>query len=178
MIEAAEEKKIKDPTKTPNDDELRKISEKPLHTAVHKELKEVMEILTRGEALEEKRIAAEKAQTAATHAEDVERAKEEGRKEAAVQADENLRLLLSFLRNVSVRRAMAANRQIRDSADDAFEAALGMVYGVNEDGFTAFAACQMLFNGVDEPVKDSSATCMYFGVSSSVYNSDSPKAMN
>lgn len=136
----------------------------------------------RGEALEEKRIAAEKAQIAAAHFEDVEKAKEEGRKEAAAQADENLRLLLSFLRNVSLRRALAANGQTRDPAErDAFEAALGMiygvneVYGVNEDGF---AACQKLFNGVDEPVKDSSETCMYFDFSFSVYNSGSPKVVN
>ena len=161
MIEAAEER-IKDPTKTLNDDERRKISEKPIHTAVYKELKDVQDLLLRGEALEEKRIAREKAQIAAAHAEDVERAKEEGRKEAAAQADENLRLLLSFLKSISLRRNLTKG-QVRDPEGDAFEAALVMVYGLNEDD--GFAACQKLFNGVDEVVKESSATCMCFGVS-------------
>lgn len=168
-IEDSEEK-IKDlpegekaTTKLLNADERRKISEKPIHLAVNKEQKEILEILARAEAVEEKRIASEKAQVVAAHAEELERtkneAREEGRKEAAAQAHENLRLLLSFLRNVSLRRSWSANGQVLDPSEEkAFEAALVMVYDGSEN---AINACEKLFQGVDEPVKEGSASCEF-----------------
>ena len=91
------------------------------------------------------------------------RSKEEGRKEAAAQADEDLQLLLSFLRNVSVRRSWAANGQVLDPSEEkAFEAALVAVY---EGTDNALAACHKLFSGLDEPVKEGAATCKFFSVS-------------
>lgn len=161
MIEASEEK-VKDlpegewSTKI-NSDEHRKISEKPTHLAVHKEQKDILEILIQSEAIQEKLIETEKAQTAATHARELEKAREEGCKEASAQADENLRLLLSFLRNVSIRRAQASGGQAQNPTEEkAFETGLHLVYEGTDNSLTA---CHKLFNGVDEPVKEDSATC-------------------
>jgi len=170
LIEGSEEK-IKDLTEEEkaiklNADERRKISEKPVHLAVHKELKDVMDILIKHDAMEEKRITSEKAQVAAAHAAELEKAivkaKEEGRKEATDKADEDLQLLLSFLRNVSLRRSWAANGQVLDPSEEkAFEAALIAVY---EGTDNALAACNKLFSGLDEPVKEGATTCKSFPV--------------
>ncbi|KAF8426682.1 hypothetical protein EV426DRAFT_445656 [Tirmania nivea] len=166
FIEGSEEK-VKDLTEEEkatttklNADERRKMSEKPIHLAVHKELKEIMEVLMKHDAIEEKRIASEKAQVSAAHAAELEKAivnaKEEGHKEATAQADENLQLLLSFLRNVSLRRSWAANGQVLDPSEEkAFEAALIAVY---EGTDNALAACHKLFSGLDEPVKEGAAS--------------------
>ncbi|KAI5800234.1 hypothetical protein DFH27DRAFT_73914 [Peziza echinospora] len=161
LIEASEEK-IKDlsdeekaTTKLINADERRKISEKPIHLAVLKELTDVLEFVTRAEAAEEKRFSNEKAQLAAAHAEQLKEAKEEGRKEAEAQADENLRLLLAFLRTVSVRRVAMSSHPLDPADNQAFEAALIAVYEGSEKGFTA---CQNLFSGLEEPVKESGST--------------------
>lgn len=166
LIESSEEK-VKDlpeeekaTTIKLNADERRKISEKPIHLAVHKELKDVVDILTKYEVAEEKRIASGKAQVAAAHAVElekaVEKAKEEGRKEVTVKAGEDLQLLLSFLRNVSLRRSWAANGQVLDPSEEkAFEAALIAVY---EGTDNALAACHKLFSGLDEPVKEGATT--------------------
>ncbi|RPB26265.1 hypothetical protein L211DRAFT_847414 [Terfezia boudieri ATCC MYA-4762] len=166
LIEGSEEK-IKDLTEEEkattiklNLDERRKISEKPIHLAVYKELKDIMDILIKHDATEEKRITSEKAQVAAAHAVELEKAiveaKEEGRKEAAAKADEDLQLLLSFLRNVSLRRSWAASGQVLDPLEEkAFETALIAVYEGTEN---ALAACHKLFSGLDEPVKEGAAT--------------------
>lgn len=90
------------------------------------------------------------------------KAKEEGHKEATVQAGEDLRLLLSFLRNVSLRRSWAANGQVLDPSEGgAFEAALVAIY---EGTDNALAACHKLFCGLDEPVKEGAITCRFFSI--------------
>lgn len=160
MIKKSEDK-IKDlseedqaTTKLINPDERSKIGNKPITSAVFKELYEIHEVLKKVADAEDKRIDAEKTEGETKFSNAVAEAKEEGRKAGVEEATAKIFTIVRFLRLAGFRRQY---KSPNDQEDDAIEKLLVLVYGGDQ---TAVDACLKLANGSEEPIDEFEVTCM------------------